>query len=218
MDINNAMYCLKKTIKRIESGNYDVYQISQTLLDLSKFLFGLKMENEGYELRGISKEIASGHFNTRSIVSKLEHILTAVRKIKEKTSVMRQRECHAVLKFSKNNKTASSKVSEISKYDVILAPTQGGFHYCVVTEVIPNHSVKCYPMTTADTSDLDKLGCKYYPLSGLEGQHKQTVLTTAYTTVPYHSALNCFVERFQYSEELNRAVEFVQNNSVISCC
>lgn len=46
MDINNAMYCLKKTIKRIESGNYDVYQISQTLLDLRKFLFGLKMENE----------------------------------------------------------------------------------------------------------------------------------------------------------------------------
>ena len=75
MDINNAMYCLKKTIKRIESGNYDVYQISQTLLDLRKFLFGLKMENEGYELRGISKEIASGHFNTRSTTVRLKPVI-----------------------------------------------------------------------------------------------------------------------------------------------
>ena len=219
MEINNAMYSLKKCIKRIENNDINLPQITAALLDIRKLLYGLKLDDQGYELREISKVLASGQFNSRSIISKMEHILNDMKKVKEKASIMRQRECRATINFndekrrSKKNNYGCSRVSNISKYDVILAPTQGGFHYCVVTEVIPNKQVTCYPMTTAQTKDLDMLGCKYYPLSGVDGSHQNTVLTSACTTIPYRAALNCFVEKMNFSEELGRAIEYVQMQS-----
>ena len=84
MDTNTAIYNLKKISKRVETGNFDKTKTSGTLLDIRRMLNSLGLVEEGCVIRCVSHELACTKYCVKSIVSKINHLISTLKKIKEK--------------------------------------------------------------------------------------------------------------------------------------
>ena len=101
------------------------------------------------------------------ILDTLFTIIKKVERISEKEKVMTLREIEQYKDFVKNiTRKIREKVQgeRIERYDVVYVPTQGGFHYSVVYDVLDNDTAVCYPITTASCRDIRMLGNKWHTL------------------------------------------------------
>lgn len=218
MEATEAIYNIKKCIKQIKSEDIDMNALVSGLQKVRKYLYGISRKTLGNELREISRSLVGNLMDPQMAILRLNTVISELRKIREKNGVMRQRMFQADMCFNneehrrKKRNWGCSEVDALSRYDVILAPTQGGFHYCIVSDVVDGDHVIAYPMTTASKHDLRALGCRCYPLKRIEGSHSCASLTSAATMVPYKAALRSYVERMTVSPELERALSYVQHS------
>lgn len=216
MKATEAIYNIKKCIKQFKSDKIDKNVVVTGLLMVRKYLYEIDRKQLGNELKMISRSLVCESIDTFMAVSRLGAVIEELKKIQEKNSVMNQRRCHAEIKF--NNKELRKRkhnwnlfmVDSLSRYDVIMVPSQGGFHLCIVSDVIDGDRVIAFPMTTGDELDLKSLGCRIYPLKDVECSHNCTILTSAATIVPFNEATKCFVESMPYSLELEKALSYVE--------
>lgn len=216
MEATEAIYNIKKCIKHIKSDDVDMSAIVTGLLKVRNYLYGISRKPLGDELREISRSLVGNLMDPRIAILRLGAVIGELRKVREKNAVMRQRMCFADICYKnevyrkKKRNWGCSKVDSLSRYDVIYAPTQGGFHFCIVSDVVDGDHVIAYPMTTASKENLRAVGCRSYSLKGIEGRHSCTSLTSAATMIPYKAALRSYVERLPVSPELERALSYVQ--------
>ena len=216
MEATEAIYNIKKCIKQIKSEKVDMNALVNGLQKVRKYLYGISRKHLGDELRDISRSLVGNLMDPHMAIIRLGAVVSELRKVREKNCVMRQRMCYADMCFNNEERRKKKKnwgcteVDTLSRYDVILAPTQGGFHFCIVSDVVEGEHVIAYPMTTASKDDLRSVGCRSYPLKGIEGSHSCASLTSAVTMVPYKAALRSYVERMPVSPELERALSYVQ--------
>lgn len=216
MEATEVIYNIKKCIKHIKSDDVDMNTIVTGLLKVRHYLYCISRKPLGDELREISRSLVRNMMDPGMAILRLRAVISELRKVREKNCVMRQRMRYAEMCFSneerckKKRNWGCSKVDSLSRYDVIYAPTQGGFHFCIVSDVFDGDHVIAYPMTTASKENLRAVGCRSYSLKGIEGKHSCTSLTSAATMIPYKAALRSYVERMPVSPELERALSYVQ--------
>ncbi len=209
MDTNKAIFNLKKISRRVETGTFDKNRTTDILLDIRRMLNSLGLTEEASVIRKISKELACKKYAVKSIISKIDHLISSLKKIKEKKLVMDNREASARRYFFCKGKKMKNtiQVKALSLYDVILVPTQGGYHYSVVAKIQQNDSVLCYPMTTGSLEDLEKIGCQAIQLqSSFNGRYKDSYITSACASIPYYAALNCYVGKFENTADVRNAI------------
>ena len=218
MEATEAIYNLKRCIKQIKSVDIDMNALVSGLQKVRQYLYGISRKALGDELRVISRSLVSDLIDHRIAVIRLDNVIRELKKIREKNCIMRQRRCQADMRFNdeglrkKKRNWGCTEVDALSRYDVILAPTQGGFHFCIISDVEDGDHVIAYPMTTASNSDLNMLGCRSYSLKKIIGPHSRTSLTSAATKVPFCTALRSFVEKLPYSPELEKALSYVRHS------
>ena len=167
---NRISYLLNtKIIKNIKKGikMYTPKDMKKDLKEIRSFL----------KERGLYKEAElTYHVNTllgkidvykEAALELLFPIKEIIERISEKEKVMALREIEQNQVFIKNvaKKIRDNVLGEkIEKYDVVYIPTQGGFHYSIVYDVLDNETAVCYPITTASYHDLRLMGNKWHTL------------------------------------------------------
>lgn len=205
MDVNTALFQLKKIEKSFTAGKPCGEQSVQAMVDIRRYLISMKMNDTAERLHEVMSLLKSHTCYLKSLASRISGIMVELKKVKEKQRVMNFREAAARNHFFKaNRKTSSAIISKVSKYDVIFAPTQGGYHYCVVSEVNPNNYVRCYPMTTGTEENLRMVNADCVKVGFAD--NKEIYLTSSCTTLPYYTALNCFVGRAENADVYKKAI------------
>lgn len=82
---------IKKCIKQIDSSNFEMSAIADSLLVIREHLNWLCREDLGNKAKSVSCILRSGRYCRRSIVSRLESIIHNLGKIKE-SSTMKSKE------------------------------------------------------------------------------------------------------------------------------
>lgn len=216
MNTNTAIFNLKKISRRVETGSFDKDHTSKSLMDIEAMLKSLGLAEETSIINEVCRKLASSRFSVKSIVSKIDHLIYTLKKIKEKKLVMDCREATTRRRFkTKGKKTRNTnQVTSLSLYDIILVPAQGGYHYSVVGKIKQNDSVLCYPMTTGSSQDLEKLDCQAVLLqSPSNGRYKDSYITSAGSSIPYDAALSCYVGKFENTTEVKNAIMKFQRNA-----
>ena len=90
-------------------------------------------------------------------------------------------------------------------YDVIKVPTQGGMHYSVVTKIYDN-IVECLPITTANKTQLAKIGCQYYKLQSKTPSGGALYITNSSTKLPLHAAEKSYMYSYGNPAEIDKAL------------
>lgn len=208
MDTNTAIYNLKKLVRKVESQSFNKNNTSEMLLEIRRMLNSLDLREEANLARTISRELAGGIYSEKAVIQRIEHLISSFKKIKEKKLVMERREASARRSFfDKKKRKSVSPVNKLSLYDVILVPTQGGYHHCVISKIYQNERVVCYPMTTATAEDLDLIGCQSVKLEGSAyGRYQDTYITSSSTSIPYFAALNCYVGKLENIADVKDAI------------
>lgn len=204
-DFNKALYTLKKMIKNADMEVLD-YQLAERAL--------VEMADYAGEVGLLPVKLSVSHclakMNEGAMSSALIHDLEEIRKHllikKEKTQVMQRREAQARNAYFRNKgpKHMTATV-DLQKYDVIMVPTQGGFHYSIVTKVHGN-MVECFPMTTATEKQLSMIGCSYYKLQDRTSKGQPIYLTSSKTLIPYHAAARSFVRPYEHPQSVDEAL------------
>lgn len=210
MDANSALYQLKKIERVLSSGETCGVKSKQMLVDVCRYLRSMKLKGASDRLYEVILAIRSNRYFNKSLANKINGVMLELKKIKEKQLTMRCREAAARNHFfSKKSTKQKMNNNVVSKYDLIFAPTQGGYHYCVVAEIDAQNYVKCYPITTASEETLRKVNAGYVKI-GCEGD-RNLYLTSSCSILPYYTAVNCFVEKpmnkKMYKEAINSLKE-----------
>lgn len=205
MDANTALFQLKKVEKSFSVGKPCSEKTEQTLVEICRYLTSMKMTESARRIHEVLLAIRSKGCFLKSLASRISGVMVDLKKIKEKQMEMRFREAEARNHFfKKNKKKANTEISNVSKYDVIFAPTQGGYHYCVVAEVNPRNYVRCYPMTTGTEETLRMVNADYVKVGSDGG--KDIYLTSSCATLPYYTAINCFVKKAENKDIYKKAI------------
>jgi len=217
MDTNTAITYIKKITRRVESGEFDRYNVSTTLSSIRHMLNSLGLCNEASAVQEVCYELTGSKYSIKSINSRLSHIMTTLHKINGKTAA---KECGRPISRNKGyDKGGKHKdfvpVKRLSLYDVVLAPVHGGYHYSIVAGIQHNDIVVCYPMISGDCQDFETLGCKAVQLTGsCNGRFKYAFITSSYTTIPYQAALNCYVGKFDNVSDVRNAIKTFKENAI----
>ena len=169
--VNRIAYLLnKKIIKNIvkDSNKYTVHDMKNDLKEIREFLKLRGFHEESKKIYTVIGRIARLDVYKPEVLDILTEIRNVLDKISEKHRVMNK------LELEKNRdyvKYVSRKIKKkengeaIEKYDVVYIPTQGGFHYSVVYDILDNGTALCFPITTASNRDLRMLGNSSHELS-----------------------------------------------------
>lgn len=208
MEINASIFKIKQLIKRLESKNYNLGDVYNTLYDLKVFM----AENN---LPDCEKRIKTVYYcfkrsrRLRVMVHNLTFVRNTLLAIKEKNVVMERREAVARADFFRKHKKSNVAERNLCKYDVVYVPTQGGYHYCVVMDV-KKHYVECYPMTTADTADMDMLSLRYrkleHPISLVGKDNQEVYITSSKRKIPKNLASHSFIGHYFCTKEVDDAM------------
>ena len=189
---------IKRCIRCIESTSYDMCSLSDTILEIRRFLYSLDLEELGDNMKEICRSLSSGKYRTRSIVSRLETVIRELRKVESSSSCKDHTRGYSREKGGKSRN--SRKAVNLSRYDVILAQNGDGYSYCVVSGIMPNDHVTAYPIVMGEAVvDADNRIAE-------EGMFRKAVLTGPMLVVPYKSAQNCFFGKLPYSPRLEAAL------------
>lgn len=167
---NRISYLLNiKLVKNIKKGlkKYTSNDMKNDLKEIRSYLKERGLYEEAELTYRVQNRLASLDVYKDFILDTLYTIIKKVERISEKEKVMALREIVQYKDFVKNvTRKISDKVQgeQIEKYDVVYVPTQGGFHYSVVHDVLDNGTAVCYPITTASGHDIRMLGNKWHIL------------------------------------------------------
>lgn len=136
-------------------------------------------------------------------------ILNELQSMKVKARIHEVRKELAERNYSKERK---SKTDKIYLYDVVMAPTQGGLHYCLVGD-IKGDNYYCYPMTTASSRALNVLGRNYVSMTEPLAESKKIYLTDAVTRLSKEQAQKNFVQHTEVTQEMIDALGQVRTKA-----
>lgn len=100
---------------------------------------------------------------------------------------------------------------DLSLYDVVRIPTQGGMHYSVITNIKRKQVVECYPITSTNQQRLSLVGCDYYPLQSTSENGEQLFLTSSRIQIPYDAAAKSFIRKYDNPAEIKLALTAFAN-------
>lgn len=160
-------YTIKhKCIKALHQENLSIRQkaeIRQQLSNIIPLVDALEQKDISVNLKKAHKTLMSYNVNIRQIEHFLECALTKLKKISEKKKIMSTREKKASMSIHRENE--QPRCNTLSVFDIIYTPTQGGNHYCIISDLIGNSMVRCFPITTASNRQLEMLGCQSVAIS-----------------------------------------------------
>ncbi len=167
---NRVDYLLNiKLIKNIKKG-LKKYTSSDMKEDLKEIRSYLK-ERGFYEVAeltySVQSKLARIDVCKDEVLDILESIGEAIKRIIEKEKVMTMREISQNMDFVRmvsQKKRDKEQGSSLERYDVVYVPTQGGFHYSIVYDILDNETAVCYPITTASGTNIRMLGNKWHTL------------------------------------------------------
>ena len=204
IDLNKTLFQLKKMIKFADKNTLDKGALIQLLYSIAEYA-----DSEGLSVAKSAANHCIGKMNTNCTSSALIHDLELLHRNlqqkKEKGQVMERREAAARSSFFKRLTSKKACSHEIQRYDVIKVPTQGGFHFSVVTKVQKQH-IECYPITTASEHQLSMIGCDFYKLTGSSQDGSALYLTSSRTLIPYNAAARSYVRPYQNPCEIDAAM------------
>ena len=163
-DVTQVRYNLKKMKKSLKAGEaVDLVKAEEDLSAAKSFFkqVGMFAQADIVDslLRGLKREGLGAQKQQESV----KLLLGSINHLIEKRMVMNQRRCSAEIAFDRS----CEDVGEVHPFDVIWAPTQGGWHYSIVIRV-DQDSVVCYPVTTASRFQLRKIGCQSVEITGCD--------------------------------------------------
>lgn len=167
MDANQVRYILKKMKKHLRMN--DTVDFDKTVEDLSAvnlFFKRLGMFHQADKVRIMLCEFRNKSNDTQCQLKCVEELLSSTKHLIEKRKTMDQRRCSAEMAFNRLQVCDD----DVHPYDVIMAPTQGGWHHSIVISV-DNNTVVCYPVTTANRFQLRKIGCKSIEITGCDVEY-----------------------------------------------
>ena len=100
---------------------------------------------------------------------------------------------------------------DLSLYDVVRIPTQGGMHYSVITNIKRKQVVECYPITSTNPHRLSLVGCDCYPLQCTSENGEQLFLTSSRIQIPYDAAAKSFIRKYDNPAEIKLALTSFAN-------
>lgn len=188
MKPNDVLYQLQKLIKMLRKGNVDRTYFLAKLKGMVEFCKELELKEEKKTFSQLIGLLHETELRKQLIVKKMGKLTSKFGAMVEKERVMQRREASARATFFKNKQTATASILQFG--DVIKVPTQGGFHYSVVTN-IQKDMVECYPLTTASINDLNKLGVESIAIDDfliIDGIERSVRLTASKTRIPARNA------------------------------
>ncbi len=189
---------IKKCIKSIESNSYDMCSLSDSILEIRRFLYSLDLEELGDNMKEICRSLSSRNYRPRSIVSRLETVIRELRRVESSSYFIVH--SHGYCRKGRGRRSNSRKAVNLSRYDVILAQNGDGYSYCVVSGIMPNDHVTAYPIVMGEALEDDDNRIAD------DGMFREAVLTGPMLVIPYKSAQNCFFGKLPYSPGLEAAL------------
>ena len=203
-DLNKTLFMVKKMIKNADKNMLDKDLACKQLSMIVSFA-----KEEG--MQSISKIAKKCLYKVlyevyaKSLVDDFKKLMSLLQTKKEKTQVMALREARARHSYFKNIGKSNNIVQDLSVYDIIKVPTQGGMHYSVVTKVNKN-AVECFPITTATEEQLTKIGCQYVQLQHKNANGMPLFLTSSKTKIPFNAAVRSYIRPYDNPLEIEQAL------------
>jgi hypothetical protein len=197
----DARFAIKKIEKMLKSGNEMNSRIDTYLDTICTFAEQNNFKKMLCKAETLRNIIQNQYYNENDQVWPIVYFLKdKIASIHEKRKIMEVRESLAWVAYHRKKardekKQKSSKeiirsvaLRELEKFDVVKAPTPGGFHYAIITDISDNY-VSCIPTTTASSHKLKVLGCKSIILNKTNhNRFKGVRLTSSLTRIPYDVA------------------------------
>ena len=184
----DAIYAIKKVWKAYSQNKMNDPRVADHLVRIWKFADDNHLPNIKDRVNSVVDNLSGvGCEFENSLEKNLLYVKKTIEGLNEKRKIMALRENMARADYFKrsNRNPYFNSAPILRKYDIVMAPTQGGFHRSIVAEVNDEYVV-CYPMTTAGRTQLNFIGCKSRSLapSGDE-RFKGVRLTASAVKIPY---------------------------------
>lgn len=192
----DAKYAAKKLSKACKKGEMSSPRIANHFKVIKVFAEENRMRNllDWIRKAEIAMVCESNPIN-EDLGTVLKIISLQIEHHDEKRRIMETRENTSRVKFFNRNskKSPCAKLEALKKYDVVKVPTQGGLHYSIVAEVNEDF-VTCYPTTSANRHQLEKVGCKSLSLSPSGDKSFNGIrLTSSAVKIPIESARKSYI-------------------------
>jgi len=161
IDVFKVRYILNKQKKNLERNEMiDVDQATENLTAVKAFFYQVGLYDQGKTAAKVLSMLSKANNDNRKFLASVTKMLVGIRHLTHKRRIMDQMRCRAEIAYNKRQK----QNVEVKQYDVVMAPTQGGWHHSIVASVEGN-TIICYPVTTANKFQLRKNGCKSAKIS-----------------------------------------------------
>lgn len=209
-DLNQAIFMVKKMIKQINNTN--AIDKDKSCQQLSAIVEFAQQENMLQAAQTAQKCLIKFKYTTypKSLLTSLYKLNALLCARKKKIRMMAYREAKARASFFFGIKNIKDK-HDLSLYDVVRIPTQGGMHYSVITNIKRKQVVECYPITSSNQQRLSLVGCDYYPLQTTSENGEQLFLTSSRIQIPYDAAAKSFIRKYDNPTEIKLALTAFAN-------
>lgn len=212
MKANDVLYQLQKLIKMLRKNNLDKVYFSAKLKSMVEVCKEYELKKEKKILFQLIGLLYEKELRKQYMLKKLEKLTKSFGSIVEKKKVMQYREASArVTFFSRTKQVLGSTILQYG--DVVKVPTQGGFHYSVVTN-IQKDIVECYPLTTASNNDLKKIGVRSVAIDDfliIDGIEQNVRLTASKTCIPTKRAVCNKIGTYANIERLRETIAMLES-------
>ena len=207
----DAKYAAKKALKVLKSNDYESPRLPEHFAKIMTFA----MENHLPKLEKKTQRVLNYLYGSNDATEIILSVMTRIRDeicdINEKRTVMSIRGKRARLQMSMELAgDGSAHPAVLNRYDVIKVPTNGGWHYSIVTDVNESY-VTCFPTTTATRNRLKKLGLRSVSLadSGDE-QFCCARISEEASRIPLSDAFHCYKRSVADNPTICSAVDKVE--------
>ena len=209
-DLNQAIFMVKKMIKQINNTN--AIDKDKSCQQLSAIVEFAQQENMLQAAQTAQKCLIKFKYTTypKSLLTSLYKLNALLCARKKKLRTMACREAKARANFFYEIKKIKDK-HDLSLYDVVRIPTQGGMHYSVITNIKRKQVVECYPITSTNQQRLSLVGCDFYPLQSISENGEQLFLTSSRIQIPYDAAAKSFIRKYDNPAEIKLALTAFAN-------
>ena len=189
----DAKYSADKALKLIRNRDYCNPRLRKHMSVIHVFAKENGLDPIREKMQVIESSLWGNYGEHVDILDAARDIKHSLRRINEKRGVMERREKRAQTRFAQmTSGEIGDHPTTLNKYDVVKVPTQGGFHYSVISEVTDSH-VKCFPMTTASRKELVMIGSKSISMKDCgEEKYEGLRLSSAATVVKLEDAVKVY--------------------------
>lgn len=207
VDVNKIAYDIQMLRKQLNQTDFQIKQVQYGLYAVRKKMFQVAGgANLACRITPIIESCDYQDFDPIVARNLLQSILKSVQSLKVKRRIFNTRKEMAEMHYRPTN---CCKTSDIYKYDVVMAPTEGGLHYCLVGDIVDDR-MYCYPMTTTTKQTLKIIGRKHASmLDPIEGNRK-VFLTDAQVCLTKQQVQEHFVKHTYPTSDMVKAMEYVK--------